>query len=117
MDTVYQALAQSHILLIASPIYMFSVTAQLKLFMDRCYAVRELLAGKKVGVLLTYGDTDEYTSGAINAINTIRNEYRYKHAELVGILHGRANERGEIARNTRLMDEAYKLGQALVSAE
>lgn len=116
MYIVYEALAQSDILLIASPIYMFTVSAQLKLFMDRCYAVPALLRDKKVGVLLTYGDTDEYTSGAINAINTIRDEYRYKHAELIGILHGSANKRGEIAQNTRLMDEACQLGHALVSA-
>lgn len=114
MQHIYPHLEEAGALLIASPIYMFSVSAQLKLFMDRCYAVPLSLKGKRVGILLTYGDTDEYTSGAINAIHTLKDEYRYKQAEIVGILHGSAHEKGEIASNLRLMEQAYELGKALV---
>ena len=77
MDAVYAALTGADVLLLASPIYMFTVSAQLKLFMDRCYACLGALAGKRIGVLLTYGDADEYTSGAVNAISTLKDTYRY----------------------------------------
>ena len=115
MDQIYTALAMSDTLLLASPIYMFSVTAQLKLFMDRCYACPDMLAGKRVGILLTYGDTDAYTSGAINAINTLQDEYGYAHAEIVGIVHGSAGEKGEILKNEKTLEEAFQLGKKLFS--
>lgn len=114
MSLIYSKIKEADALLLASPIYMFSVSAQLKLFMDRCYAIPRSLEGKRVGILLTYGDVDEYASGAINAINTLKDEYNYKQAEIIGILHGSANDKGEIASNTRLMDQAYQLGKALV---
>lgn len=115
MDRIYAALRESDALLLACPIYMFTVTAQLKLFMDRCYTCPDLLAGKRVGILLTYGDTDEYTSGAVNAINMFRDEYRYAHAEIIGIVHGSANEKGEIAKNKKVMEDAFLLGKELFS--
>jgi len=113
MDTIYAALSESDVILLACPIYMFTITAQLKLFMDRCYACPGLLAGKRVGILLTYGDTNEHTSGAINAMNTFRDEYRYAHADLVGIVHASAGGKGEIATNEKALEEAFLLGKAL----
>jgi multimeric flavodoxin WrbA len=113
MNLIYQELAISDALLIATPIYMFSVTAQLKFFMDRCYAVPTALKGKRIGILITYGDEDEFVSGAVNAIATLRDEYRYAHAHIVGIVHGSAEARGEIASNTRVMNDAYELGLKL----
>mgnify|MGYP000536632842 CR=1 FL=1 len=113
MDQIYAALSESDVLLLACPIYMFTVTAQLKLFMDRCYACPGALAGKRVGILLTYGDTDEHTSGAINAIHTFRDEYRYAHADIVGIVHGSANEKGEINKDKKVLEEAFILGKNL----
>jgi multimeric flavodoxin WrbA len=92
---------------------MFSVSAQLKLFMDRCYAVPAALYGKRIGILLTYGDEDVFESGAVNAIAAMRDEYRYKQAVIVGIVHGSANAAGEIAANKRVMDDAFALGQKI----
>jgi len=113
MYLIYDALAASDAIIIASPIYMFSITAQLKLFMDRCFAVPEALKGKRVGILLTYGDEDEFVSGAVNAIAMMRDEYRYKQAVIVSIVHGSADAIGEITVNKRVMDDAYMLGRKL----
>ena len=113
MNLIYSRIKEADALLLAGPIYMFSVSAQLKLFMDRCYAIPSALKGKRVGILLTYGDVDEYVSGAINAIHTLQDEYRYKQAEILDILHGSAHKKGEIAMNTPLMERAYKLGTML----
>ncbi|WP_371363956.1 hypothetical protein SRRS_48470 [Sporomusa rhizae] len=113
MHLLYPQLPEADSLLITSPIYMFNVSAQLKLFLDRCYAVSQALKGKRVGVVLTYGDSDEYKSGAINAINALKDEFNYAQANLVGIVHGNALAAGEIAANTRLMEQASALGKAL----
>ncbi|HML48682.1 MAG TPA: flavodoxin family protein, partial [Clostridia bacterium] len=113
MHLIYGALASADALLLASPIYMFTMTAQLKLFSDRCYAVPDSIKGKRVGILLTYGDEDEFISGAVNAIAALRDEYRYKCAAIVGIVHGSAGEKGAIKANARVMDDAYALGRKL----
>ena len=67
--------------MIASPIYWFTISAQTKLFIDRWYALESsqgsVLKGKQFGILLTYGDDDPYTSGAINAIRTFQDMFRY----------------------------------------
>ncbi len=110
MKQIYDSLAASNALLIAGPIYMFSVSAQLKLFMDRCYAAPAALYGKRIGILLTYNDVDIFESGAVNAIASMRDEYRYKQAVIVGIVHGSADAAGEIASNKRVMEDAYALG-------
>jgi hypothetical protein len=42
--------------------------------MDRCYALVDkdgyALRGKKVGIVMTYGDRDPFSSGAVNAFRT-----------------------------------------------
>ena len=111
MRLIYDSLSAADALLVAGPIYMFTVSAQLKLFMDRCYAVPASLYGKRIGILLTYGDEDVFESGAINAIAALRDEYRYKQAVIVGIIHGSADAAGEISANKRVMNDAYELGQ------
>ena len=53
-------------LLIASPVYWFTFSAQTKLFMDRLYAFVGPsgwgLAGKRIGIALTYADPDPFVS-------------------------------------------------------
>ena len=53
-------------LVYASPIYWFTVSAQMKLFIDRCYALggesdyatEHALAGKRIGIILSGGNLD-----------------------------------------------------------
>jgi len=113
MQQIYPKLLEADSLVLASPIYMFTVTAQLKLFMDRTYAVLKEMKGKRIGIALTYGDTDEISSGAINAIGTMKDEFRFTQSEIVGIVHGTGNKPGEITQNTELMEQAVALGKKL----
>ncbi len=114
MHTVYDAVEAADAVLMASPIYMFTVSAQLKLFLDRCYAIPNAFTGKRMGVVLVYADEDEISSGAIHAMNSLRDLFDYREAELAGIVHGSAETPGEIKSNARMMDQAYELGKKLV---
>ena len=75
MQTLYPKLREADAVLYATPIYWFTVSAQMKLFMDRCYGMfgesnepsDHVLSGKRIGIVLTYGDDDPFVSGAINA--------------------------------------------------
>ncbi len=118
MTDLYPKLRDADALVIASPIYWFTISAQTKLFMDRCYALGSpqgyAMKGKRIGIVLAYGDSDPFNSGAVNAIRTLQDAYRYIGAEIVGIVYGSASKRGEIRSNLNVMDEAYQLGERLV---
>jgi multimeric flavodoxin WrbA len=117
MQTLYPKLRQADALVIASPVYWFTMSAQTKLFMDRCYALGgpdgHALKGKKVGILLTYADADPFSSGAVNALRTFQDSFNYIGADIVGMLYGSAWGAGEIQANKELMKQAYALGKQL----
>ncbi len=121
MAAVYAALREADGLLIASPVYWFTLSAQTKLFMDRLYAFvgpsGHGLAGKRIGIVLTYGDADPFSSGAVNALRTCQDAFRYVGAPIVGMVYGTANAAGEVAANTGLLDEAFALGKALAVSD
>jgi multimeric flavodoxin WrbA len=121
MQILYPKLQQADVIVIASPIYWFTVSAQTKLVMDRCYAFegpgRNLLADKRFAYVLTYGDSDPFNSGAVNALRTFQDGMRYIGAEIAGMVYGSASKPGAIAQNEALMDKAYRLGQRLAVSE
>ena len=117
MQVIYPKLRAADSIVIASPIYWFNMSAQTKLFIDRFYGLIEpkqhALREKRIGIILTYGDTNEHSSGAVNAINSFKDIFRYIGAKIVGIIHGTAMEAGEITQNKELIEDAYKLGVEL----
>jgi multimeric flavodoxin WrbA len=117
MQPLYLKLAQADAIVLASPIYWFTFSAQLKLCMDRWYAFTSSRYGelnhKSFGIILTYGDTDLYSSGAINAIHTYESMARFLHGQIAGIVHGSVNDVGEVAKHPELLDQAYQLGETL----
>ena len=118
MQKIYPKLRQADALIIASPIYWFTVSAQTKIFIDRCYALGNsggyALKGKRIGIVLTYEDSDPFVSGAVNAIRTFQDVFAYVGAPIIGMVYGRASEPGEIANNIELMDKAFELGKQIV---
>ncbi len=117
MQLLYPKLQKADAIVIASPIYWFTMSAQTKLFIDRWYALEtsqgNALKGKQFGILLTYGDTDPYSSGAINAMRTFQDMMRYIGAEISGMVYGTALDIGDVQKQPELMARAYKLGEKL----
>ena len=122
MQSLYPKLQACDALVLASPVYWFTVAAQMKAFMDRWYAfggdqAYAALADKRVGIVLTYGDADPFISGAGNALRTLQDSFRYVGATIVGTVYGSANEPGEIRSNHALMERATQLGKQLALGE
>ncbi len=119
MRSLYPKLRSADALVISSPIYWFTVSAQTKLFMDRCYALGgpdgNALRGKQIGILLTYAGPDSFSSGAVNALRTFQDGFKYIESEIAGMLYGSACKAGEIRNNKELMQKAYELGKKLGS--
>lgn len=121
MRPLYAKLKAADAIVIASPIYWFTVSAQTKLFMDRWYALGgdegySALKGKKFGVVLAYADADPFSSGAGNALRTFQDTFRYLDADLVGTVYGSAWKAGEIRANEAVMKAASDLGRTLSRA-
>ncbi len=121
MQLLYPRILDADAIVIASPVYWFTVSAQTKLFMDRCYALVDadgyLLRGKKIGIVMTYGDSDPFDSGAVNAFRTFQDAYRYVGAEIVDMVYGSADAAGDIQENAEIVAQAYALGQKLCADE
>ena len=135
MKALYPKVRAADALVFASPIYFFTMSAQTKLFIDRCYALgctvqkeegeeeeagstytfETDFAGKKIGIVLAYGDADPFRSGAVNALRTFQDIFHYVGAEIVGMVYGTALEAGEIRSNSDLLKQAYELGKQLAS--
>jgi multimeric flavodoxin WrbA len=119
MQPLYPKLAAADAILLASPVYWFTFTAQLKLCIDRWYGFQsnnwKEVSNKKYGVILTYGDTDLYTSGAINAIYTFETMCRFLKSEIVGIVHGSLMDVGDAGKHPELLQQAFDLGRRLAS--
>ena len=79
MQALYPKLHEADAWVIASPIYWFTVSAQTKLFMGRCYALNmkwdNTFKNKRIGIILTYGGSDPFNSGAINATRTFQDAF------------------------------------------
>lgn len=121
MQVLYPKLREADALVIASPVYWFTVSAQTKLFMDRWYALEgpqgNALAGKRVGIVLSYGDSDPFNSGAVNALRTFQDAFRYIGASIEGAVYGTGNKPGDVKESQALMDRAYRLGELLATVE
>ncbi len=123
MQRLYPLLRAADAVVYASPIHWFTVSAQLKLFMDRCYGMGDetddpenhALAGKRIGVVLTYGGDDPYDSGAINAIRMFQDMFDYIPAEIVGMVYAHAPGSGGLEKDRELMDRAFELGARLAA--
>jgi multimeric flavodoxin WrbA len=92
MPLVYPVLKKARGLVIASPVYWFSVSAQTKIFMDRLDAFigpkGHGLKGKNIGILFTYVG-----------------------APIAGMVYGSTNAAGEVNENKALLREATALGR------
>ena len=121
MQTLYPGVRAADAILLAGPVYWFSICAQTKLFMDRLYAFGYeegyRLRGKRIGIILTYADADPFRSGAINALRSFQDSFRYVGAEIVDMVYGSASKAGEIRNNRELMASAVELGKSLVKPQ
>jgi multimeric flavodoxin WrbA len=118
MQILYPKLRDADGIVVASPIYYFTVSAQTKLCIDRWYALedddaRSALAGKKLAVVLTYGNSDAVASGVVNAIHTFQDMCRHIKMDIAGIVYGCASDEGDVLKNEKLLQQAYRLGQKL----
>lgn len=121
MQPIFQKLVEADAWVFATPVYWFTFTAQIKLMMDRLFALGAYTAvpfrGKRIAVAMTYGGADPFSSGCINALRTFQDAFNYCRANMVGMVYGSAGPENEIESNTALLEQAEELGRKLVGAK
>jgi multimeric flavodoxin WrbA len=120
MQDIYPKLRSADAIVIATPVYWYSMTAQMKLCIDRWYALESgqafELKGKRLSLLMVYGDSDLYTSGGINVIRIMEGNSRFVGMNFDGLVHGSAMDIGDAEKDPYLIARAFELGKTLAQA-
>jgi multimeric flavodoxin WrbA len=119
MQEIYAKLIESDAWVVASPVYWFTMSAQTKIFMDRCFGLpayqKDPFRGKRIAIAMTYGDEDPFTSGCVNALRAFQDAYGYTGSPIMGMVYGSAMDAGQIRSNEKVMQEAFDLGKKLAA--
>ena len=112
MAEVREKMLEADGIVLASPIYFYSMTAQMKAVIDRSYAFYQQLAGKTFYFLITCAATDAaYTETMLASLRGFT--CCVPNAKEGGVVLGiGAMEAGEI-RSSAAMEEAYQLGRGV----
>jgi len=120
MQPLYPKIREADGIVFATPIYWFNMSAQMKAFIDRTYAMTEGskygFTGKNVGVILSYADSDVFSSGGVNALRCFQDICAYVKANIIGMVYCTADKVGEVQANEQLLKAARSLGEKIVNA-
>ena len=112
MQEIREKMLAADVIVLASPIYFYSMTAQMKAVIDRTYAFYQELAGKTFYFLITCAATDaEYTKTMLAALRGFT--CCVPEAKEGGVVLGvNAPEAGDV-RKTDAPEQAYRMGKGL----
>ena len=117
MQKIFPKLIEADSWVIATPVHWFNMSTQTKLWLDRCFALSKYgdnPFNKKIAIAIAYGDADPYASGAVNAIRSFQDSFKYVGANITGMVYGSALEKGDMEKNEAVLIAAKKLGKSLV---
>ena len=110
MAEVLQKMIDAEVIILASPIYFYSVDAQLKALMDRTVARGLEIKNKEFYYIVTAGDARlEFAQTTIACFRGFAD--CFEGSKEMGVIYGMGVfEKGEI-KNTKAMTEAYDMGK------
>ena len=121
MDEIYPKLLSADRIISASPIFFYSLTAQIKALIDRCqvhwarkYVLKQVMpnSGRK-GAFIAVGATrgEQLFEGSILIIKYFFNAINVKYADEL-LVRG-VDEKGEIKEHPTALSDAFELGKRL----
>ena len=109
MNIIYEKLAEADIIVIASPVYFYGVSAELKGIIDRLHTpLRNKFKVKKLGLLLVAAATLPEVFDSIELQYKLVLDY-FKLEDAGRILVRGVKDKGDIEGN-KALKEAFKLG-------
>lgn len=122
MDNIYSQLLQADRLIIASPIFFYGITSQLKALIDRCQAIwaRKYILKQKIsdkerkGAFIAVGATrgKQLFDGSILVIKNFFQIIDVRYAD--ELLIRSVDKKGEIKDHPAELSSAFELGKKLV---
>ena len=112
MTIIYEKMAVANMLVIASPVYFYGLSAQLKSVIDRCHnPIRDTFPIKKTAILLVGAATlPELFDSILTQYQLCLDFFKLKDAGRV-LVRG-VKDKGDI-KNTNALNEAFELGQTI----
>ncbi|MBS7268850.1 MAG: flavodoxin family protein [Candidatus Freyarchaeota archaeon] len=110
MQEIYRKLFEADAIVLASPSYFGSVTAQMKTFMDRTWPLRNGRLKDKIGGSIAVGR--RYIENTLVTLNT----FLLRHRLIIGHrgVLGYAFEKGEIIKDLEAIKMAHELGERML---
>ena len=113
MNGLYPHTLEADVIVFASPIYWFTYSAQLKLFVDRLLALHvkggHSFQEKKFASILVYGAGTPEGAGALNAIKSLEQTISYYGGENLGTIHGTGGQKLTVKENQGMLEELSEL--------
>lgn len=114
-NLILERLAEADGIILATPVYFYNVSAQMKTLIDRChffYSHGRKPKARSLGLVVVAGEYGiKETLHALHRFNEVTFGVR---EERIFSVSGIALESGEVRTNLSLVDEARKLGQEMV---
>ena len=112
MMMIYEKMAHADMLVIASPVYFYGLSAQLKAVIDRCHnPIRDTFCIKKMALLLVGAATlPELFDSILTQYQLCLNFFKLEDAGRV-LVRG-VKDKGDI-KNTDALNKAFELGQEI----
>ncbi len=112
MQKIYSAAAKSDIIILATPIYWWSITAQMKTMVDRLYGMDFRCGRKKVALIMTY-EGELPNSGPETTEVLFREICDYLKMEASGVL-GVCTGAQPVSKNEKALNDGLSFGISLV---
>ena len=111
MTLLYNRMFSADALLWATPVYMWSPTAQMKLFLDRLFPLgdyqktrwRCALQGKPIGLIIVYAESDPLDAGAFHTRQILEVVAKSSGGSVAFIVHSTVGKKGTTRQNTELI--------------
>ncbi|HMK54555.1 MAG TPA: flavodoxin family protein [Methanobacteriaceae archaeon] len=117
MQIIYRQIKEADAFILGSPVYMWQMSAQSKLFTDRLYATfgtdfEEKYGKKNMALVFSQGNPDENMFREY--FNYTKNMFNFLGYNVTGLLSSQGNMvPGEVKNKADVMDEAKNLGLKL----
>lgn len=111
MQQVYPRIESADAIVIGTPVYFWTISAQCKAFMDRtyCYHISRRMRGK-VGAAVVA----TRRAGASQAYSAINNFFTLQRMLTAGATFGFGEERGQVRQDAQALAETKALGRVIV---